>query len=62
MYVFSFKNGKKVGEKACFYTKQADLSFENCYKNQFFFQPNSQAKILSLQKKKENVCFQLQKW
>ena len=67
MYAFSFEKAKKVDEKTCFYTKEADLSFENCYKNHFFFQPKSQAKILNLhvflkQKMKQNVCFQLQKW
>ena len=47
MYAFSFKNGKKVGEKTCIYTKEPDLGFENFYKKNFFFQPKSQAKILN---------------
>ena len=47
MYAFSFKNSEKIGEKKCFYTKEADLSFENFYKNHFFFQSKSQAKILN---------------
>ena len=47
MYAFSFKNAEKVDEKACFYTKEADLSFEKCYKKHFFFQSKSQAKILN---------------
>ena len=66
MYAFSFEKAKKVDEKTCFYTKETDLSFENCYKNHFFFQPKSQAKILNFdvfleQKMKQNVRIQLQK-
>ena len=60
------EKAKKVDEKTCFYTKEADLSFENCYKNHFFFQPNSKAKILNFvvfikKKMKQNIRFQLRK-
>ena len=66
MYAFSFEKAKKVGEKACFYTKETDFSFQNCYKNHFFFQPKSQAKILNFdaflkQKMKQSVRIQLRK-
>ena len=64
MYAFSFEKAKKLDEKACFYTKEADLGFQNWYKNHFFFQPKSQAKILNFdvflkQKKNQNVRIQL---
>ena len=66
MYAFNFKKAKKVDEKACFYSKEADLGFENCYKSHFFFQPKFQAKILNFdafleQKMKQNVRSQLRK-
>ena len=41
MYAFSFEKAKKVDQKACFCTKEADLKFQNCYKNHFFFHPKS---------------------
>ena len=63
---FQLRKCWKIDEKTCFYTKEADLSFKNCYRNHFFFQPKSQAKILNFdafleQNMKQNVRFQLQK-
>ena len=41
LYAFSFEKAKKVGEKRCFYTKEANLNLQNCYKNPLFFPPKS---------------------
>ena len=66
MYAFSFEKAKQFDEKACFYTKETDLSFQNCCKNNFLFQPKSQAKILNFdvflkQKMNQNVRIQVRK-
>ena len=66
MYAFSFEKSKKLDKKACFCAKEADWNFQNCYKNHFFFQPKSQARILNSgvifkQKMWENVRIQLRK-
>ena len=64
MYAFNFEKAKKMDQKAYFCTKEADLNFQNCYKNHFCFQPKSQARILNSgvffkQKMRENVRIQL---
>ena len=33
MYTFNFEKAKKLDEKACFYTKKADLNVQNWFKN-----------------------------
>ena len=39
-----FEKTKKVDEKACFYTKEADLNAQDWYNNHFFWNRNRKPK------------------
>ena len=44
MYAFNFEKFEKVDEKACFYTKEADLNVQDWYNNHFFSNRNRKPK------------------